>query len=174
MPPKGFTLYELLITLIVITITLAIGVPTFNKTIQGTRTKTAALELLSAIEQARSTAVFNNTRAVLAAKNKWHNGWTIFLDADDDGALDGDETVVSERDTLDAVTIKGNYHVRELISFIGTGEGRNPGRANAGAFTTGTLTVCPSTPGAGYSVTLSKGGRSRISEITKEDCEQTL
>jgi type IV fimbrial biogenesis protein FimT len=168
----GFTLYELLITLIVIAITLVIGLPGLNKTIQNTRTKTAALELLAAIEQARSIAVFTNTRSVLAAKVQWHSGWNIFLDADDDGIFDPDEKLITEQGPLDAVIIKGNYHVRELISFISTGEGRNPGRANAGAFTTGTLTICPIIQGAGYSIILSKGGRSRINTLTKEECSQ--
>lgn len=173
MKNSGFTLYELLITLAVIAITLAIGIPSFNKTIQNTRTKTAALELLAAIEQTRSTAVFTNTRSVLAAKTQWHSGWNIFLDADDDGIFDPDEKLITEQESLDAVIIKGNYHVRELISFISTGEGRAPGRANTGVIMIGTLTICPITPGAGYSIILSKGGRSRISTITKEECSQT-
>lgn len=173
MKNNGFTLYELLITLTVIAITLAIGVPSFNKTIQNTRTKTATLELLAAIEQTRSTAVFTGRRSVLAAQSQWHNGWKIFLDTNDDGVLDGNETVIAEKDKLDGVAIKGNHHVQELISFISTGEGRTPGRANTGALLVGRLTICPVTQGAGYTIVLSKGGRSRVSGITKEECDQT-
>ncbi len=173
MKNNGFTLYELLITLVVIAITLTIGLPGFNKTIQNTRTKTAASELLAAIEQARATAVFTGTRAVLAAKTQWHDGWKIFLDGDDDGILDENETVIAEQAKLDGVTIKGNHHVRELISFISTGEARTPGRAMTGIIIVGTLTVCPTTQGAGYTILLSKGGRSRVSKITQEECDQT-
>jgi len=168
----GFTLYELLITLTIIAITLTLSIPSFNKTIQNTRTKTAALELLSAIEQARSTAVFSNTRTVLAAKPQWHDGWEIFLDVDDDGVFDADEKLVTVQEKFDAVKIKGNNHVKELISFVSSGEGRAPGRANTGTIMVGTLTICPITYGAGYSITLSKGGRSRISNITEAECIQ--
>lgn len=170
---NGFTLYELLITLAVIAITLAIGIPSFNKTIQNTRTKTSTSELLAAIEQTRATAVFTGGRSVLAAKTQWHNGWRIFLDTNDDGVLDANEKIIAEQDKLDGVAIKGNHHVRELISFIDTGESRIPGRANTGAIMIGKLTVCPITQGPGYSIILSKGGRSRVSEMTKEECDQT-
>lgn len=169
----GFTLYELLITLTVISITLALGIPTFNKTIQNARTKTAVLELVSAIEQTRSTAVFSNTRSVLASKSQWHSGWSLFLDTDDDGVLGADEQLITEHEALDAVTIKGNSHVKELISFIGSGEGRTPGKANTGVVMVGTLTVCPIAHGAGYKISLSKGGRSRVSELTETECDQT-
>ena len=172
MKNNGFTLYELLITLAVIAITLAIGIPSFNKTIQNTRAKTATLELLTAVEQARATAVFSNKRTVLFAKTHWHEGWTLFLDANDNGILDNDERVVTEQAPLSAVKIKGNHPVSELISFIGTGEARDPGRANAGAFIAGTIKVCPIAKGEGYKIILSKGGRSRVKDMTEEECTQ--
>jgi type IV fimbrial biogenesis protein FimT len=173
MKNHGFTLYELLITLVVIAITLAIGVPSFNKTIQNTRTKTATLELLSAIEQARSTAVFSNSRSVLTSKNQWHSGWDLFIDSDDDGLFDTDEQLLTAHGPLDAVIIKGNSHIKELISFIGSGEGRTPGKANTGVVMVGTLTICPTVHGAGYKISLSKGGRSRVSKLTEAACDQT-
>lgn len=173
MKNNGFTLYELLLTLAVIAITLTVGLPSFNKTIQNTRTKNATSELFTAIEQTRATAVFTGTRSVLAIKTQWHDGWKIFLDLDDDGILDENETIIAEQHKLEGVTIKGNHHVRDLISFISTGEGRAPGRANTGVIMVGTLTVCPTIPGAGYTIVLSKGGRSRVSKITKEECDQT-
>lgn len=169
----GFTLYELLITLAVIAITLTISLPGFSKTIQNTRTKTAALEFLAAIEQARSAAVFSNTRSVLAAETEWHSGWSLFLDANDNGIFDADEKLIAEHEPLDAVIIKGNTHVKERISFISTGEGRAPGKANTGVVLVGTLTICPISHGAGYKIILSKGGRSRISKITEAECNQT-
>lgn len=172
MKNNGFTLYELLITIAVIAITVAIGIPSFNKTIQNTRTKTAALELLAVVEQARAAAVFNNKRTVLFARTHWHDGWTLFLDTNNNGDLDNDEIIVSEQTPLNAVEIKGNHKVRELISFIGTGEARDPGRANAGAFIAGTITVCPTGGGQGYKIILSKGGRSRVKDMTVEECNQ--
>jgi len=168
----GFTLFELLATIVILATLLAIAAPNFNKTIQNTRTKTATLELLSAIEQARSTAVFGNTRSVLASKSQWHSGWSLFLDTDDDGVLGADEQLITEHEALDAVIITGNSHVKELISFIGSGEGRTPGKAKTGVVMVGTLTICPITLGAGYKISLSKGGRSRVSEMTETECDQ--
>jgi type IV fimbrial biogenesis protein FimT len=171
MENKGFTLYELVISLAVISITMAVALPSLNKTLQQTRTKTTALEFLSAIEQARSTAVFRSTRSVITAKTEWHEGWTIFQDADDDGVLDSNEPVISDRGKIDGVVITGNFHVRKLISFIDTGESRTPGRSSTGTIAVGTLTICPTTAGPGYTIVLSKGGRSRIKNITKIECD---
>lgn len=174
MKSTGFTLYELLITLAVIAITLTVGLPGFNKTIQTSRTKTATSELLAAIELTRTTAVFTGTRTILAANTQWHDGWNIFLDEDDDGMLDENEITILKQDKLIGVAIKGNHHMREFISFIGTGEGRVPGRANTGTLIIGTITICPTTQGAGYSITLSKGGRSRVTKMTIEQCDSAV
>lgn len=172
MKHTGFTLIELLTTIVILAALLAVAAPSFNKTIQNTRTKTATLELLSAIEHARSTAVFSNTRSVIASKSQWHSGWSLFLDSNDDGVLGADEKLITEHGPLDAVIIKGNSHVKELISFIGSGEGRAPGKANTGVVMVGTLTICPITHGAGYKISLSKGGRSRVSKLTPLECDQ--
>ena len=174
MKSKGYTLPEILITLTVVAVLAASAIPSFNKTIQNTRIKTAALELLAAIEQARSTAVFNNTRSVLAAKSQWHSGWSLFLDADNDGVYDSNEKLINEHAPLDAVIIKGNHHVKNLISFISSGEGTVPaGKANSGTAMLGSITICPAVDGAnGYKIFLSKGGRSRISELSEAECKQ--
>lgn len=169
---NGFTLYELLVTVAILAIALALGIPSLSKIIENTRTKTAALELLAAMDQTRATSVFTGKRTVLAAQSEWHSGWKVFVDADDDGVLDANETVIIGREKLTGVVIKGNDHVKRRISFINTGESRSPGRPNTGTITVGTLTVCPISPGTGYSITLSKGGRSRLSGITKEECNK--
>ena len=96
MKNNGFTLYELLITLTVIAITLAIGIPSLNKTIQDTRTKTASLALLESIETTRSTAVFHNQNTILKATNKkWHEGWTLFIDNNNNGLIDKDDKIIA-------------------------------------------------------------------------------
>jgi len=174
MKSKGFTLYELIITLAIICITLAIAIPSFNKQIRQSRTEAAALALLDAIETSRSTAVFKNTRTMLLATNKkWHAGWMLFIDNNNNGAFDDDELLVAQEGGLKGVSISAKAPMDAYISFIGTGEGRKPGRANAGAFLAGTIKVCPEQDGGGYSLVLSRSGRTRVTILSSEDCAAT-
>lgn len=171
MESRGFTLFELMITLVIVCITLAIAIPSFDKQIRHSRTEAATLTLLSAIEASRSTAVFHNSRTMLLATNKkWHDGWILFIDTDDDGTLDNEETVVQSEAPLKGVFISARAPANEYISFIGTGEGRKPGKRNAGALLMGTIKICPEQKGPGYSLVLSRGGRTRVAKLTEEDC----
>lgn len=171
MESRGFTLFELIITLAIICITLAIAIPSFDKQIRHSHTEAATLTLLNAIETSRSTAVFTNTRTMLLATNKkWHDGWVLFIDADDDGALDNEETIVQNENSLKGVFISARAPANEYVSFIGTGEGRKPGKRNAGALLMGTIKICPERKGPGYSLVLSRGGRTRVAKLTAEEC----
>lgn len=172
MKKKGFTLIELLIVLFVLAIILAIAFPSFKQTIQDSRTKTAQYELLGAIEYARTLAVFNRSRSILTAKNNWHDGWIIFLDKDDNGVLGNDESILVDHPPLSGVKITGNSSMDKRISFISTGEGRAPGKANAGAFIAGKLIICPRTPGKSYKLVLSRGGRTRTDVADEQDCKE--
>jgi type IV fimbrial biogenesis protein FimT len=170
MKTMGFTLIELFVVILILTILAVSAIPSFQQNIQNIRTRTAKNELLEAIEQTRAMAVFSGSRSILKAKDRWHNGWEIFLDKDNNGIAGDDEPILLDHPSLAGVTITGNDKVINLISFISTGEGRAPGAANAGAFIAGTLTICPANKGKGYKLVLSRGGRTRTEEISARHC----
>lgn len=171
MKSKGFTLYELIITLVILSITLTIAIPTFNKQIRQSYTKVAMLRLLNAIETCRSTAVFKNSRTTLLATNKtWHKGWILFIDTNNDGTFDNGEIMIHREEALKGVSISANATMNSYVSFIGTGEGRKVGKANSGAILMGTIKICPEQAGEGYSLVLWRGGRTRVAKLTVEDC----
>lgn len=174
MKHQGFTLLELLITVTILAIILAIAVPSFSSQIQSSRTTTARLELQAAIETARTIAVTHNKRSVLLASGDyWHQGWVLFVDKDQDGIQDEDEPSIREMAPLEGVRISSNRPLAETVSFIGTGEGRKPGRMDAGAFLTGTIKVCPEGEGKGYKLVLSRGGRLRSDKLSEAECAAT-
>lgn len=168
----GFTLFELLIVLLIVSITLIIGIPSFSEQIKKSQTKVAMYDLLGAIESTRSLAVQTNSRAVLLAnKRDWKEGWRLFVDKNNDGELNGAETIQSEKAALKHIKIQANTHVRDYISFIGTGEGRKVGVANGGAFQVGTIKICSTIKGDGYTLILSRGGRTRVKSLTAGECD---
>ncbi len=76
---RGFTLVELLVTMTVMAVLLAVAVPSFNSFIVGQKVKTASYDLTVAMVMARSEAVKRNTDVVVApdTANTWTSGWTV-------------------------------------------------------------------------------------------------
>jgi type IV fimbrial biogenesis protein FimT len=167
----GFTLIDLFITLTILSILLAFAFPSFSAQIQDVRVKSATQNLLESLEVTRTHAVFANNRATMRKQNEWTGGWEIFIDTNNDGLLNNDETIIQKHEKLTGVRIIANGPVKNYVSFIGSGEGRNAnGSNNTGAFQAGTFTICPEGKGRGYELILARGGRVRIKKIEAYDC----
>lgn len=100
---RGFTLIELMITLVLAAIILTLAVPGFQDIIRNNRAATQANELVTALGLARSEAVKRGARVSLCPSadqasctggTDWSGGWIVFRDtAANDGAapvVDGD------------------------------------------------------------------------------------
>lgn len=172
MKAHGLTLIELLASITILCIVLALGIPSFNKQVSDARTKTATLTLLDAIETTRATAVFRNQQVILQANDKkWHEGWTLFVDKNSNDTLDTDEEILQINTGLDAVITKANSKMNSYVAFLGTGEGRQLGTSGKGGFLSGTIRICPLAKGLGYSLVLSKGGRTRVGKLSEAECD---
>lgn len=171
MKSHGLTLLELLVSITILCIILIIGIPSFNKQISDTRTKTATLALLDAIETTRATAVFRNQQVILKATNKkWHEGWTLFIDKNGNNFLDNDDETLHVNSGLSVVITQAKTPMDSYITFIGTGEGRQIGSSGKGGFLAGTIKICPVAKGEGYNLILSKGGRTRVARLSLAEC----
>ncbi|KPQ01849.1 GspH/FimT family pseudopilin [Marinobacter sp. HL-58] len=92
---SGFTLIELMVTLVVLGILLGVGVPSFNSVIENNRVTTQANSLLGAINLARSEAVKRSAEVSIQSENGgFENGWCVIVggldnceDAGNDGRL---------------------------------------------------------------------------------------
>lgn len=74
----GFTLIELMVTVTIAAILLAIGVPSFKSFILSQRVKTASYDLNYALNYARSEAIKRNDLVLLTpAATGWQDGWTV-------------------------------------------------------------------------------------------------
>lgn len=99
---SGFTLIELMITLAVGIVILAIGLPSIMSMMSTNQAAAYANNLVGAIRLARSEAVKQASSVTICASNAgqtacsgndWSNGWIVFSDDDNDAVYDTGETV---------------------------------------------------------------------------------
>ncbi len=103
----GFTLLELMVTIVVASVILGFGVPSFMALVQNNRMTAAANDLLAALTIARTEAVKRATPVTICASNNPEaplpacaatpmNGWVVFVDSNDtdaDGQPDGNVVI---------------------------------------------------------------------------------
>ena len=95
---SGFTVIELLISVTVLVILLALAGPSFSSLTGSTRVSSSSSTLAADIKFARNEAVMRNVPVLVCAKNSssaacvnsasWQSGWIVCVDANDDGACD--------------------------------------------------------------------------------------
>jgi len=85
---RGFTLIELMVTLTVMAIILAIAAPSFSALLASNRLTTQTNELVGALNLARSEAVRRSQPVTLRSddNDNYAKGWKVFADANADGA----------------------------------------------------------------------------------------
>ena len=96
---RGLTLVELMTTLAVLVITLTLAAPSLGSFLRGNRLKAVQSELVSSLMFARSEAARRGTRVSIkanasAGEGGFARGWQVWVDANANGAVDSDETVV--------------------------------------------------------------------------------
>lgn len=171
MPQRGFTLLELLITLVICTLILSIGLPGLQRHIDRTRTLTFTHSLQDAIQTTRHRAVAHNGRATLRALGSWEQGWELFDDQNHNGVRDdGERALLSHAPEAEGLSAFGNQWVKDYISYVGTGESRHASGTPRGGFQAGSITICsPSLP-QGYKLVLARMGRVRREVVEASEC----
>jgi type IV fimbrial biogenesis protein FimT len=92
----GFSLIELMVTIAIVAILVAVAFPSFEGSIRNNRLASATNEMLASLSLARMEALRNPEGAVLCATadgttcgNDWNSGWMVFIDVNGDGAPGG-------------------------------------------------------------------------------------
>lgn len=157
---KGLTLIELLITLAIASILLTVAVPSFAVWVQKSQLRTAAYDLLKDIHKTREEAVKRHARVTLwNSDNDWDTGRVLFVDDNEDGQHGSGETLLFDRaEVAGDIQITGNGPLSTMISYNANGESMLAG----GGFQAGTLTLCAKDLDTAYQITISPGGRPRM------------
>lgn len=85
---RGFTLIELIVTMVVLAIAVAIAIPTFTTQIRNNQSRALGEEFGAALNFTRSEAVKRGQMVSICASNAaqtgcasdWTNGWLVFVD----------------------------------------------------------------------------------------------
>lgn len=145
---RGFTLVELLATLVVLGVLVGIGAPALSAMVRDARLTAFTNELHAAIFLARSEAIRRGQRVSLctsrdglqcAADAGWESGWVMFPDPNGNVFRDAGETLIRSRGPANAgLTARGNGTLARYLSYVPSGTSR----AVNGALQMGTLRIC--------------------------------
>jgi len=146
----GFTLYELLMTLLVVGVVLAVGVPNLRAFNANGRITGTANDLHSSFQLARSEAARAKTNVTICASansqdaaatcnGTFDNGWIIFLDLDGDIQRAGaGENVLRRHPAVDSTLNINAANASTYFSFAPSGLGRGDVTGNP-AFSTAVI-----------------------------------
>lgn len=128
---RGFTIIELMVTVVIIAVLLILGVPSFSRTIEQNKLSTQVNDLISTLQYARSESVKTGKRITVCMSDDgtdcgatgYEDGWIVFVDdVSSDGDLDAGEQLLKIHEALDTnMTLRGNNRYVNFISYLPTG-----------------------------------------------------
>ncbi len=164
---NGFTLIELMITLVLSTILISIVMPNFNSLYEHYRADSSIRVIQQTLQMARNTAISYGARVTVCpiteneCSDDWTIGITVFIDSGVSNVIDGQDKILIKTSRFyqnDFVTYN-----RSAIRFQADG---------LASGTNGTLTYCPSSTISQYSkaIIINQSGRIRFSKKNIIEC----
>ena len=173
----GFTLVEMLVTLLILAILVGVGVPTFLDATLGSRLGSAANNLVVSLHLARSEAIKRNTTvkvcpstdgATCATSSSWQGGWIVIAPY---AAGTSDDVVLQKQAALGG-NIRVLHKNAALSSSLTTTIDMPPSGIRAGGSDEAFL-VCRATPTVGKQerlVSISPTGKPSVKRTQTGTC----
>jgi type IV fimbrial biogenesis protein FimT len=141
---NGFTLVELLISILIVTTLLAMGVPSLKEFMKDNRLSAQSNAMVAGLQLARSEAVKRGADTVICASSNqasctgngdWDKGWIVFSDLNRDGDPDVGGSAPLCEDTEDCMlrtsgALSGKHKITTTaanLRFLPTGMANNGG-----------------------------------------------
>lgn len=190
----GFTLIELMVTVAMVGILLAIGVPAFQSVINTNRLSASANELIASLQQARMESIRRNTQTVMCRSTdgtscasgvgSW-NQWITFVDLDGDRTPDTTSSAATNEvlrvshakapvDITPSAAILSNRIIFRADGFAHASDASN---APTSTFLKGTFRVCIKTTDPAKNVrkvSIDSGSRIALTSDTDATCNATI
>lgn len=139
---KGFTVVELMITVVLAAVLLTLAVPAFTDLIANNRMRSEVFALRGLLMEARSEAVTERNNVTvcrssdgLTCSGTWNDGYIAFFDTDIDGTVGPGERVILAR-TPDTKGIDISFsHNLNRVTYNSRGNAQVPGNNFNGTFT---------------------------------------
>lgn len=161
---RGFSLYDMLTTLVVVSTIAAVAVPSFQQLLYRQRIAGAINTLISALYLARSEAIKRGETAVLCPSpdgrscvqrgHIWEEGYLLYIDSNNNARVDAEEIVVRYFETTTGLQVQTSAN-RDDIRYLPNG---------LASGTNATFKFCDAhNRGAPRTVIVSNSGRARTS-----------
>lgn len=154
---RGFSLSELLVTVAIIAIVTAVGLPMLRGFIDDAGVSAAADQMLASLNYTRTEAVKRNTRVTMcrsgdgascaapAVVGDWRGGWIVFVDGTEPAQLDdGDEILRVQNALTGSGRLLAGGAVADYVSYASSGQAR----LSDGSSQAGVLTACAASASA--------------------------
>jgi type IV fimbrial biogenesis protein FimT len=148
----GFTLYELLTTMLIVGVVMAIGVPNMQSFRQNSRITATANDLHSSFHLARSEATRSKTNITICASvdsmeasptcgGEFEAGWVVFMDSNADMTIDAGEAILRRFPAVPVDIAINTAGPDDYFMFASTGLGR---RDTANTVPVSVMVMCDS------------------------------
>ena len=164
----GFTLIELMTTLVVAMVLISIAMPSLASLYHAYRADSAIRTIQSTLQLARNSAISYGSRVTACPLQEgdctqdWTLGITIFIDRGDSNTIDGSDKILLTTD---------NFHQSDFVTYNRTAVRFQPDGLASG--TNGTLRYCPNSVSSKHSkaVIINQAGRIRFSKDSNIRCD---
>lgn len=164
-PYQGYTLFEMICTLLVVTTVLAAGAPAMQSLVRDARLTGLVSIYLNAYNSARYTAAATHRQVALceldkrnACSGRWGDNLTMFYDDNRDGALN------TPSDIIERIQLSSPAQIAVTLNAFG-GTKHISLRSNGHFRRNGTLRFCPSGSRKGRAIVINVMGRARTEQI---------
>ena len=164
---SGFTLFEMLITVALVSILVAFAIPSMREFSKNDRLTTNINNLIGHLAYARSEAVKRSVQVSLCVSNNsstanpsctggnWQDGWIVYIDSDADNSFTAGEEVIRAQEALKVTNTLSTTGIGNQITY--------DYRGFVNAASVGSLELCDDRTGPhGKTLRITTTGRVRL------------